>query len=111
MGRDKNQFVDVLATIASMKRINIGSRIQPINIEVRNFQAHCCSLEEIIDEKPQYSDIKKFIQHQEDPPRVSKMDAKTLRKMAMDYYLDGEILYKRLFDGTFLRCLNEKEAK
>jgi len=42
MGRDKNQFVDVLATIASMKRINIGSRIQPINIEVRNFQAHCC---------------------------------------------------------------------
>jgi hypothetical protein len=52
MGRDNNQFVDVLATIASMKRINIGSRIQPINIEVRNFQAHCCSLEEIIDEKP-----------------------------------------------------------
>jgi hypothetical protein len=39
------------------------------------------------------------------------MDAKTLRKMAMDYYLDGEILYKRLFDGTFLRYLNEKEAK
>lgn len=29
----------------------------------------------------------------------------------MDYYLDGEILYKRSFNGTLQRCLNEKEAK
>jgi hypothetical protein len=29
----------------------------------------------------------------------------------MDYYLDEEVLYKRSFDGTFLRCSNEEEAR
>ena len=39
------------------------------------------------------------------------MDKKTLRRLAMDFYLDGEILYKRSFDGTLLRCLNEIDAR
>ena len=38
------------------------------------------------------------------------MDEKILRRMVMDYYLDGDALYKRSFDETLLRCLNEKEA-
>jgi hypothetical protein len=29
----------------------------------------------------------------------------------MDFYLDGEILFKRSFDGTLLRCLNETDAR
>jgi len=29
----------------------------------------------------------------------------------MNFYLDGEILYKKSFDGTLLRCLDEVEAK
>jgi hypothetical protein len=29
----------------------------------------------------------------------------------MDYYLDREVLYKRTFDGTLLRCLNEKNTE
>jgi len=39
------------------------------------------------------------------------MDKKTLRRLAIDFYLDGEILYKRSFDGTLLRCLNETDAR
>jgi hypothetical protein len=31
--------------------------------------------------------------------------------MAMDFYLDGEILYKRSFGETLPRCLNEKEVE
>lgn len=31
--------------------------------------------------------------------------------MSIDYYLDGEILYKRSFYWNLLRCLNEKETK
>ena len=30
--------------------------------------------------------------------------------MSMEYYIDGEILYKRSFDGTLLRCLGDLEA-
>jgi hypothetical protein len=29
----------------------------------------------------------------------------------MDWYLDEEVLYRRSFDRTLLRCLNEKEAR
>jgi hypothetical protein len=29
----------------------------------------------------------------------------------MGFYLDGEILYKRSFDGTLLRCLNATDAR
>jgi len=39
------------------------------------------------------------------------MDKKTLRRLARDFYFDGEILYKRSFDGTLLRCLNETDAR
>ena len=38
------------------------------------------------------------------------MDEQILRRMVMDYYLDGDALYKRSFDRTLLRCLNEKEV-
>jgi hypothetical protein len=31
--------------------------------------------------------------------------------MTMNFYLDGEILYKRSFDGTLLKCLNENEIE
>jgi hypothetical protein len=31
--------------------------------------------------------------------------------MAIDSYLDGEILYKRSFNETLLRCLKEKEVE
>jgi len=36
---------------------------------------------------------------------------KTLRRLVMEYYVDVEVLYKRLFDETLLRCLDETEAK
>jgi len=110
MSRDKNQFANVLATLASLTQINIGSRIQPINIEIRNLQAHCYSLKESSNGKPWYNDIKRLIQHLEYPPRAFKMDEKTLKGMAMDYYLDRDVFYKRSFYGTLLRCLNEKKV-
>jgi hypothetical protein len=57
MSRYKNQFVDALATLTLMTHINIGGKIQSINIEVKNSQAHYCSLEETTNEKPWYNDI------------------------------------------------------
>jgi hypothetical protein len=44
------------------------------------------------------------------PLRDSKEDEKTLRRMVMDYYLDEDVLYKRSFDETLLKCLNEKKV-
>jgi hypothetical protein len=38
------------------------------------------------------------------------VDKKTSRRMAIEYYIDGEILYKRSFDETLLKCMNESKA-
>jgi hypothetical protein len=111
MSREKNKFVDALATLASMTQINIGDMIQLVSIEVRNIQTHCCTFKESLDWKLQYNDIKWFIQHREHPLGASNNDVKTLRMMAMNYYLDSKILYKRLFDWGLLRFLSRKEAE
>ncbi|XP_061947896.1 uncharacterized protein LOC133671224 [Populus nigra] len=110
LGRDKNQFVDALATLASMATIDCGIRVHPIGIDIRSSPAHCCLIEEEVDGNPWYADIKRFIQYREYPSEASKTDKKTLRRMAIEYFIDGEILYKRSFDGTLLRCLDISEA-
>jgi hypothetical protein len=96
MERNKNQFADTLATLTSMAKIDCWNIVQPISIEVRNSLAHCCSVKREVDENSWCNDIKQFIQH---------------RKVAMNYYLDVEVLYKKLFDGTLLKCLDGTEAK
>lgn len=88
ISRDKNNFADVLATLALMTHINIKSKFQPISIKNRNLQAHCSSLEESLNGKLSYNDIKRLSQHMKHPLRASKMDEKTMRRMTMDYYLD-----------------------
>jgi hypothetical protein len=90
-----------------MAKIDYGNRVQPISIEVRNSLAHYCSVEEKMDGNLWCYDIKQFIQHQKYPPRASNIDMKTLWRLAMNYYLDVEVLYKRSIDGTLLRCLDE----
>ena len=88
MERDKNQFADALATLASMAKTDYGIRVQLIRIEIKNFPAHCCSIEGEIDGNPWFYDIKLFIQYQEYPLGASKVDMKTLRRLAMEFYLD-----------------------
>jgi hypothetical protein len=39
IGRDKNQFVDVLANLAFMDKVDYGNIVQPISIEVKKFSS------------------------------------------------------------------------
>ncbi|XP_073261648.1 uncharacterized protein [Populus alba] len=111
LGREGNHFADALATLAAMATMDLRYKVHPVHIDIRNNPAHCYSVEGEVDGKPWYYDIKNLLQNQEYPVGASKMDKKTLRRLVMDFYLDGEILYKRSFDGTLLRCLNETDAK
>ena len=111
LGMKGKHFADALVTLASMARINFGHKVQPVHIDTRNNSAHCCSVEREIDENPWYYDIKNFIQNQTYPMGASKINKKTLRRLAMDFYLDGKILYKKSSDRTLLRCLDDVEAK
>ena len=76
INKDKNKFTNVLATLTSMTHINIGGRIQPIKIKVRDFHTYCYSLRKSTDGKLWYNDIKKFMQYQEYPSGAPKINEK-----------------------------------
>jgi len=58
-----------------------------------------------------YYDIKQFYQYQTYPLRASNINMKSLQRLVMDYNLNAEMLYKRLSNGTLLRCLAGTKAK
>uniref|UniRef100_A0A2N9EM86 Reverse transcriptase n=1 Tax=Fagus sylvatica TaxID=28930 RepID=A0A2N9EM86_FAGSY len=92
--RAHNHFADALATLASL-----------------NQAKECMNVEAEIDNKPWYYDIKRFIQDREYPPRATENEKKYIRRMAFQFFLSGEILYKRTHDATLLRCVDAEEGQ
>uniref|UniRef100_A0A2N9I771 RNase H type-1 domain-containing protein n=1 Tax=Fagus sylvatica TaxID=28930 RepID=A0A2N9I771_FAGSY len=114
--RAHNHFADALATLASLIKLAEGDDVRPLRIETRDIPAYCVCVEECmnveaeIDDKPWYYDIKRFIQDREYPPRATENEKKYIRRMAFQFFLSGEILYKRTHDATLLRCVDAEEA-
>ena len=63
--RAENQFVDALATLASMIEILVGVTMRPLLIETRYALAYCCLIGEMEDqvELPWYHDIHQFLSY------------------------------------------------
>ncbi|WRX08038.1 Integrase zinc-binding domain - like 3 [Theobroma cacao] len=51
-----------------------------------------------------------YIKHQAYPENVTDNDKRTLRRLAMGFFLSGEVLYKRSRDQVLLRCVDVAEA-
>uniref|UniRef100_A0A2N9GZD7 Uncharacterized protein n=1 Tax=Fagus sylvatica TaxID=28930 RepID=A0A2N9GZD7_FAGSY len=106
--RAHNHFADALATLASLIKLVEGDDVRPLRIETRDIPAYCVCIEECmnveaeIDDKPWYYDIKRFIQDREYPSRATENEKKYIRRMAFQFFLSGEILYKRTHDATLL---------
>ncbi|KAG8500944.1 hypothetical protein CXB51_002957 [Gossypium anomalum] len=110
--RDKNQIADALATLASMIKANKEEEIRPIQMSVYEAPASCCNLEEEEkDDNPWYQDILRYVRDRKYPEQATKNDKRTLRRLACDYVLDGDVLYKRRKYQVLLRCVNSIEAK
>ncbi|KAA3466637.1 RNA-directed DNA polymerase (Reverse transcriptase), Ribonuclease H [Gossypium australe] len=74
--------------------------------------AHCHNVEE--EEKidhPWYHDILQYVKNCEYPNQATENDKRTLRRLACNYVLDGEVLYKKRKDQVLLRCVDATEAK
>ncbi|PKI50214.1 hypothetical protein CRG98_029397, partial [Punica granatum] len=108
--RMKNQFADALAMLASMVSIAEENLIEPLEIEITKGPAHCDAIE-ATDAKLWYKDIKNFLQTGQYPPFTYRRDWKMLKRLAIHYFLSGETLYRRSFDATLLRCIDEHEAR
>ncbi|KAK5824285.1 hypothetical protein PVK06_019056 [Gossypium arboreum] len=111
--RDENQMADALATLASMIKVNKQEDVKPIRMSIYETSAHCYSIEEDKekDDHPWYHNILQYIKNREYLDQADENDKKTLRRLAIDYILDGEILYKRRKDQVLLRCVVAVEAK
>ena len=59
--RDANKMADALSTLASMYQVNTWNGIHQIFVRLLDKPAHVFTTEEVVDEKPWYHDIKKFL--------------------------------------------------
>ncbi|KAI5420000.1 hypothetical protein KIW84_043972 [Lathyrus oleraceus] len=101
---------DALATLASMIIVKYWNEVPNLSVMSLDRPTHVFAVEEIKDEKLWYWDIKCFLQSQIYPPGASLKDKKTLRRLSGNFYLNGDILYKRNFDMVLLRCVDRHEA-
>ena len=76
--------------------------------EVRGVPAYCMNIEECMnveveaDEKPWYHDIKAYIKNNEYLPGTIDSERKFIWHMACQFFLSGEVFYKRNHDSTLL---------
>ena len=106
--RSQNQFADALATLASMIQATEGTKIKPVQVRMEEEPA-ICAVAEI--REPWFHDIKTFLQTGTFPEGTAKKDQKAIRRLASHFLLSGTELYKRSFDTTLLRCVDETESE
>ena len=114
--RAHNQFADALATLASMVKLLERDDMWQLHIEVRGVPAYCMNIEECMsdevkaDRKSWYHDIKAYIKSSEYPPSATNSEKKFIWRMAYQFFLSGEVLYKRNHDSTLLQCVDASKA-
>ncbi|KAA3473066.1 Integrase, catalytic core [Gossypium australe] len=110
--RDENQMADALATLASMIKVNKSEDMRPIQMNIFEVPAHCYNVEEEEkDDHPWYQDVLRYVKNREYPEHSTENEKRTLRRLASDYVLDGDILYKKRKDQVLLRCVDAMEAR
>ena len=94
--RAENQFVDALATLASVIEIPAGVAVRPLLIETRYAPAYCCLIRDIEDqdELPWYHDIYQFLSCCAYPESALSKDKRALRHLATRFVVCGDALYR-----------------
>ena len=68
------------------------------------------SVEVEADGNPWYHDIKAYIKNGEYLSGATDSEKKFIQRMAYQFFLSGEVLYKRNHDSTLLRCVDASKA-
>jgi len=103
-------MTDALATLSSMIKVNRHNDVPFISVKFLDRPAYVFAAEAVFDDKSWFHDIKVFLQTQEYPPGASRKDKRTLRRLSGNFFLNGDILYKRNFDAVLMRCVDKREA-
>ncbi|XP_052735536.1 uncharacterized protein LOC128197521 [Vigna angularis] len=109
--REDNQLADALATLSSMFEVDQDAELPMIEMKSHAEPAYCYFIEEEVDGKPWYFDIKHYLRTREYPEKASENDKRALRRLVGSFILNGDVLYKRNHDMVLLRCVDAKEAE
>ncbi|XP_012461516.1 uncharacterized protein LOC105781529 [Gossypium raimondii] len=99
--REENQLADALATLAAMFEVGSKIEVQPIQLRVKDSPAHYAKVELGTDGKPWYVDIKRYLQYEQYLDCASKNDKRIIRRLAMGFFLESEVLYERGREKTY----------
>ena len=80
-------------------------------MKLKESPTHCAQIEDEVDGKPWYYDIRCYIKDQQYPQHASENDKRILRRLAANFLLDSEIPYKKGKDQILLRCVDALEAR
>ncbi|XP_069145633.1 uncharacterized protein [Solanum lycopersicum] len=108
--RIQNELADALATIASMIKHPDTDYIDPLDIDLKEHPVHCSHVESEPDGLPWYFDIKRYLESGTYPEDATSNQKKSIRRMALNFFLNGEVLYRRTPDLGLLRCVDAAEA-
>ncbi|KAA3461140.1 Integrase, catalytic core [Gossypium australe] len=109
---DDNHMADALATLVSMIKVNKQDDLKPIQMSICEALAYFYNIkEEERDDYPWDHHTLQYVKNRKYPTEATTNDKRTLRRMANEYVLDEEILYKRRKDQVLLRCVDTIEAK
>ncbi|XP_070001825.1 uncharacterized protein [Nicotiana sylvestris] len=103
-------FADALATMSSMIQHPDKNYIVPISVRIHNQPAYCAHVEEKIDGKPRFHDIKEYLSKGEYSEHANHTQKHTHRRLSNHFFHCGGNLYKRTLDLGLLRCVDAKEA-
>jgi len=109
--REDNQLADALATLSSMFKLNQEGELPTIKMKSHEHLAYCNFIEEELDGKPWYFDIKRYLQSRDYRESAIENEKRMLRRLASGFVLNGEVLYKRNHDMVLLRCVEAKEVE
>ena len=106
--RVQNQFVDALATLASMIDILVDIVVRPLLIESRFVSTYYCLIDEakLDDGLPWYHDIYWFLRLDAYPKAITAKDKRALRQLATRFMICGETLYRQSVDEMLLLYLD-----
>nr|XP_025884590.1 uncharacterized protein LOC112940533 [Solanum lycopersicum] len=106
----QNELAHDLSTIASLTKHPDTNYIDPLDIVLKKHSVYCSHVEAEQDGLPWYFDIKKYLESGTYLEDITSNKKKLIRRMALNFIISGEVLYRRTPDLGLLRCVDVVEA-
>ncbi|XP_015054887.1 uncharacterized protein LOC107001292 [Solanum pennellii] len=108
--RTQNELADALATIASMIKHLDTYYIDPLDMELKNHPVLCSYVEAEPDNLPWYFYIEKYLEIGIYLENATSNQKKLIHRMTLNFFLTGELLYRRTPDLGLIRYIDVSEA-